>query len=396
MKKILSLVISCSILLTVCSCSSPKKNSGMVDYQRSYLDEDAARQFSSVQDEDLLTYMENVVYYDVIQDLDSSEYCVEDVNAVYVSQEYLDELTANSKENIYFGYNLSDIQTAFGDTPWFFTVDESGQTVVAKYDYKEFEYSFFGMLKNIAIGTGVILVCVTVSLVAAPTAPAISAIAMVSAKSASLFALSSGAISAVVGGTVTYVKTGDMKQSLQAAMDSGGEGYKLGAITGAVNGAVKETLFLRKASVNLGSMNNAAIIQRETKWPADVISEIHTMDEYRALVEADLQPVLIGNRTELVSKSIDWTTKIKGETNLERIAQGKAPVDANGIAYELHHIGRESDATLALIPNSVHKKYSKVLHDMIPDNPVDHGTVWEKQKKEFYKNLTDYVTKMLG
>ena len=392
MKKLVSILICSSILLSMCSCASQKKNESFnesgelqsIDFGDSYSNEDSANQFTSVNDADLLTYMEDVVYYDLVDDLDSDEYCVEDVKAMYVSQEYIEEMTYNSQENIYFGYHLSDIRDAFEDTPWFFTVDESGQTVVTKYEYKEFEWNFWGMLRDITIGTGVILVCATISLVTAPALPAVSMITMVAAKTAATYALSSGAIAAVAGGTVTYIQTGDIKQSLQSAMDSGGKGYKIGAITGAVAGAAKETLFLRRASANLGSLNNAARIQRETKWPADVIAEIHTMDEYRALSSAQLKPVLVGDKTALVPKDFKAT-----KANIDLMMEGKAPLDSMGNPYELHHIGQEADATLAMLTQSQHDNIA--LHGFKKISEIDRNA-FAKQRRDFYKMLAKILT----
>ena len=422
MKKLLSIVICVSILLTSCAVSSPSQQSSLnassssdssqivseqstteleplqlVDYGYSYSDEDSANQFRTVQDDDLLSYMEDVVYYDMISDMDSSEYYVESVQAVYVSQEYIEELTYNSQENIYFGYHLSDIREAFGETPWFFTVDENGQTIVTEYTYKEFEFEFSNMLRDLAIGAGVILVCATVSLVTAPTLPAVSMIMMVSAKTATTFALSSGAIGAVSSGLVTFVQTGDMNQSLQSAMDGGAKGFKIGAITGAVAGAGKEIAFLRHATATKHlSLNEAAIIQRETGFPADVISQIHNMEEYEVFKSANLKSALIGNKTALVADDIDWRSVIDGKTNLQRLLEGKAPVDLNGIPYELHHIGQESGGTLALISKEIHQQNTKILHAFKDVSEVDHGAAWARQKREFYMNLYDYVSKQFG
>ncbi len=406
MKRILSLLICCSLVLT--SCASNRRSDSndskgtrdslqYLDFSSSYSDSDVADSFSSVNGE-LLTYMEDTVYYDLVSDLDSSDYYVENVQAMYVSQEYIEELTYNSQENIYFGYHLSDIKEAFGDTPWFFTVDETGHTVVTEYTYKDFEFNFIGMLRDIAIGTGVILICATVALVTAETLPAVSMIMMVSAKTATAFALTSGALGATSSGLVTYIQTGDINQSLQAAMDGGGKGYKIGAITGAVMGAGKEIAFLNKAtSTKYLTWNQAARIQRESKYPAELIAQIHTMEEYEVLTKANLEPYLVGNKTALLPKDIDWNTEYEGMTNLQRIANGKAPIDpTTGVRYDLHHLGQEADGTLALIPSSLHQQNTKILHQFKEISEVDHGSPWEKQKREFYKNLYNLVSKQLG
>lgn len=59
-----------------------------------------------------------------MSDLDSSDYFVENVQAVYISQEYLDELAFNSQENVYFGYTLSELNAQFQGEKYIFTLGE--------------------------------------------------------------------------------------------------------------------------------------------------------------------------------------------------------------------------------------------------------------------------------
>lgn len=103
-----------------------------------------------------------------------------------------------------------------------------------------------GALKNVAIGTGVILVCVTVSLVTGGLgAPAVSMIFAASAKTGTVMALSGGAMGGISAGIVTGVQTGDMEQALKAAALAGSEGYKWGAITGVISGGASEAMASR-------------------------------------------------------------------------------------------------------------------------------------------------------
>ena len=89
--------------------------------------------FTSLDDPDLLRYVEDTVYADLVSQLDSENYFVENVEAVYISKEYLDELAYNSQENIYFGYRLSDLQDAFQGDKFIFTHGENGQTDVIPF-----------------------------------------------------------------------------------------------------------------------------------------------------------------------------------------------------------------------------------------------------------------------
>lgn len=80
--------------------------------------------------------------------------------------------------------------------------------------FEEYDDTYDKVIRNVAIGTGVILLCVTVSVVTgglgAPAA--VSAIFAASAKSATVFALSSGALSGVSAGIVEGLGTHDFQK----------------------------------------------------------------------------------------------------------------------------------------------------------------------------------------
>lgn len=61
------------------------------------------QEFRGMNDPSLLSYMEDALYDGLLTALDGGDYAVEDVRAVYISQEYLDELAYNSQANLFFG-----------------------------------------------------------------------------------------------------------------------------------------------------------------------------------------------------------------------------------------------------------------------------------------------------
>lgn len=122
-KRVLAIVLCLALLL--CSCGEKNENSNDTTpvqesdiatviaetnveqissaWLESYYDQEYAMEhFSSLSDEELLSYVEDVVYAETVASLDSEEYFVENVSAVYISQEYLDEITFNSQSNIFF------------------------------------------------------------------------------------------------------------------------------------------------------------------------------------------------------------------------------------------------------------------------------------------------------
>ena len=132
MKKIIALSLFLCVILSSCSFNKSVNNdTGSNNIQERQAtdvvgseDEDVP-EFTNLSDPELCSYLEKNIYTDVITTLDSADYLVEDVKATYVSKEYLDELAYNSKSNIYFGYNLEDVEKEFGNEKYIFTCDES-------------------------------------------------------------------------------------------------------------------------------------------------------------------------------------------------------------------------------------------------------------------------------
>ena len=217
--------------------------------------------FMSLKDENFMDYIEDTVYSDLVNQLNSDDYFVENVEAVYISKEYLDELAYNSQENIYFGYKLSELDEAFQGQEYIFTLGENGKTDVEPFE--EYDGTFETVARNVAIGTGVILLCVTVSAVTVGAgAPAVSMVFAASAKSATVFALSSGVISGVSAGAVEGIQMGDFEKSLKEAAVKGSEGFMWGACAGAVIGGIGEGAKLSKAG---GDVTDAILSNKSPK-----------------------------------------------------------------------------------------------------------------------------------
>lgn len=89
--------------------------------------------YQSMSDPAMLRDIEESVYNDLIGEL-GDEYAIVDVQAVYISQEYLDELAFNSQSNVFFGYTLAELDAQFVGTRYVFTVDENGETVAREFE----------------------------------------------------------------------------------------------------------------------------------------------------------------------------------------------------------------------------------------------------------------------
>lgn len=372
--------------------------------------------FAALNDPNLLQYVKEKVYTDVVKGLDSENYFVENVDTVYISKEYIDELSYNSQENVYFGYKLSDVVSQWGDEKYVFTVDENGQTVVQAFE--AYDDTYDKALRNVAIGTGVILVCVTVSVVTGGVgaAPAVSTIFAASAKTGAEMALSSG----VLGGAATAIVCGiegkSVDDTLKAVTLNASEEFMWGAIGGAVAGGASETIALKGKTLNGLTMNEAAQIQKESELSSEMIKQFTSMSDYEdfitasnvlqkstkelesiclgrgidvkmlnnfhsaeelgVYVEADLVQKVINGNAALIRNDIDITSVVDemGRTNLERMKQGLAALDKDGNPYELHHIGQRKDSPLAILTEGEHDH--KSLHwNTNTDNPSSKPSV---------------------
>ncbi len=398
MKKII-IVLSCiSMLLTGCSSNKATSDDSKKDTISKTTDipdeekgDDTPYEytldFDSLDDDDLLEYTKNKIYSDVVAQLDGSNYFVNNVDTVYVSKEYIEELEYNSKSNIFFGYTLEEIENTYKDEQYIFTLSEDGETVVQPFE--SFDDTYEKVLKNVAIGTGVILVCVSVSSLTAASAPAISVILAASAKTGTTVALSSGAISGGLSGLITGIQTGNVEESLKAAALSGSEGFKMGAFSGVAIGGATEAIALKGATLNGLTMNEAAEIQMQSKYSLDVIKQIHSVDEYNVFKEAGLEQKLINGKSVLINPNIDLNFVDEfGRTNLERAKQGLSMLDSAGNSYELHHIGQEANGTLAILTQEQHDNI--VLHGFKTISEIDR-TEFANVRKRLWKTIAQML-----
>ncbi len=398
MKSTICLIILICIVFT--GCSLHKSNSSKVittDNPETIKDvtinwSEIAPTVNSLDDTILLDFIEDSVYMQLIEKINDDNYVIERVDAIYLSKEYLEEKEYNSKENIFFGYSLSDIDSFLGNIKYIFTLSDDNQTIIQRMNViPEVDY-FNKIVKNVAIGAGVILVCVVVSAVTGGAgAPAAAAIFACSAKTATVAALSGGLICGLTTGIVRGYQTEDFNESLKAASLSGSEAFKWGAVGGAISGGVKEALVLKSATAKGLTMNQVAKIQKESGYPLSLIRQFHSEKEYEVFKQAGLQTKMIGGRLALVRDNIDLYNTLDeyGRNNFTRMSQGLNPIDKFGDPFEWHHIGQENDGTLALLTKMEHDNEN--LHGFKVNSEIDR-VVFEKYKRDnLNKSLLNWL-----
>ena len=398
MKRLIALFLSLTMVLTGCSkpqTPNPASESTINTVSAPAEWVEVFPEFDSLSDEDLLLEVENLVYRETIEALDSEEYVVENVSAVYLSKEYFEEVAFNSQSNVYFGYTLAELDEIFQGTSYIFTLGDDGTTAVQELQVID-DHTAETMLRNIAIGTGVILVCVTVSVVSAGAgAPAVSIIFAASATTAKTMAVSSAAFGGISAGVVRGIETGDFDEAMEAAALGATEGFKWGAVSGAVIGGGSEAFLLKSATKSGLTMNEVALIQKESNLPMDVISQFHSMKEYSVYKEAGLKPVIVNGRVALVQDiDLNYVSELPDGTkvtNLERMQSGFAPIEpATGKAYQLHHIGQKADGTLAVLTEDQHLGNSTILNIAGKASEIDRSG-FGNTRKEFWKYAGTYV-----
>lgn len=346
--------------------------------------------FTGLDDATLITYVENQVYDNLIVELDSDDYFIENIDAVYLSKEYIEEVEYNSAANLFFGFTIEELEEQFQGQRYVFTLGDNGQTTVVPME-EVYDDTYSRVMKNVAIGGGVILLCVTVSSATVSMAPAVSAILAVSAKTGTVLALETGGISFMAAALAKGYQTHDFEQALKAGALAGSESFKWGAIVGAVKGGISEGKALSGATLNGLSMNEAARIQQESKWPLDAIKNLHSVEEYEIYKNANLIPTQLSDGSWAFLRKIDWLAKDSfGRTNVQRVAEHLAPVDPTGVSYELHHIGQRADSPLAILTEEEHRLNgnSKILHYAETGKDVADD-VWAAQKREFWEAVLD-------
>ena len=272
--RFISLILSCALLLTGCAGSSSSDSTkdtsvNSVAATTTHAETTQSEQFESekptfeqLSDPELPGYIEDDITAEIESRLASDDYHIDNIASIYVSKEYIETLEYNSKKNVFFGYTLDELDEQFQGKRYVFTLGDDGKTAVKEFE--KYDNAYINMLKDVAIGAGVILFCVSVSVATSGTA--VGLIFAASAKTGATMALSGGTIGGLTSGIVTGIQTGDIEQALKAAGTAGAEGFKIGAITGAITGGVTKFQTLKSGtSVKHGVTGESSQIGRESE-----------------------------------------------------------------------------------------------------------------------------------
>ena len=146
-----------------------------------------------------------------------------------------------------------------------------------------------------------------------------------------------------------------------------------------------------------------AKIKEETGWSDEIIDNIQNMKQYEILKNANLMEVEINGRKCLIRTDIDldkkWPTgkfdengNPTYETNRERMAKGKPPLDENGRPIELHHLGQKADSPLVELTIDEHRGEGNdaVFHDKTKESEIDRDD-FGKERYQHWKARSEQM-----
>lgn len=134
-------------------------------------------------------------------------------------------------------------------------------------------------------------------------------------------------------------------------------------------------------------------IMSDHDYSDDVIERIGSEEEAQIYLDAELECTEINGKDALIRTDIDLEqTDDFGQTNLERMEKGLAPLDADGKPYELHHIGQNTDSPLAELTRSEHMGggNNKILHDVTKESEIDRND-FNKERAEHWKARAEEI-----
>lgn len=100
--------------------------------------------------------------------------------------------------------------------------------------------------------------------------------------------------------------------------------------------------------------DRADTIRKRSPFSQCINDHIHSGKELDLYLDLGLQETKV-TRPALAMDIDPYFRLPSGDTNADRMAQGKAPYDATtGTVIDLHHIGQQYDAPYAELPHSIH------------------------------------------
>jgi hypothetical protein len=130
------------------------------------------------------------------------------------------------------------------------------------------------------------------------------------------------------------------------------------------------------------------------EYPETVLDAMDSEAEARIYEDAELEAAVVNGKDALIRTDIDYDQEdeIWGESNLDRMKDGRPPLDANGRQIELHHIGQKQDSPLAELTGTEHRGNGNdnILHNKLKESEIDR-TDFSKEREAYWKARAEQV-----
>lgn len=153
----------------------------------------------------------------------------------------------------------------------------------------------------------------------------------------------------------------------------------------------KNDLYNKAANENLNPKfreeEERAKIEKNSPYSKDINDNIKSEEELEVYKNANLKEGEVNGKKNLERTDIDYDQVDEdGKTNLNRMQEGRAPLDKDGNPIELHHIGQKSDSPLAELKKEEHrgKENNTVLHDVSKESEIDRDK-FAKERSDYWK-----------
>lgn len=136
-----------------------------------------------------------------------------------------------------------------------------------------------------------------------------------------------------------------------------------------------------------------AKIEKNSPYSKDINDNIRNKEELDIYKNVNLKEGEVNGKPTLERRDINYDKVDEdGKTNLNRMQEGRAPLDKDGNPIELHHIGQKSDSPLAELKKEEHrgKENNTVLHDVRKESEIDRDK-FAKERSDYWKARAEQV-----
>ena len=132
---------------------------------------------------------------------------------------------------------------------------------------------------------------------------------------------------------------------------------------------------------------------KEKSYPDIVLKSIGSEAEADIYDQAELEPAVVNGKDTLIRTDIDYDRMdLLESTNLERMSDGRAPLDSNGRPIELHHIGQKQDSPLAELTMAEHRGNGNdnILHNKLKESEINREN-FGMERAEHWKARAEQI-----